>query len=150
MPTVSVLTKTGRIDREFEEQAVRRTRVLIAKHFGTELPVSASLLREWKIGMMLWMEGEDGETVATTLVSTNKRGDFLRLNGLAVETEHQRKGYGTAILNHLDTLIPKGTMVEVTVQLDTENTKWLVDWYSRRGFKEAGIVGVEIRMLKRY
>ena len=100
--------------------------------------------------MVLWIEGEGGETVATTLVSMNKRGDFLRLNGLAVETQFQRKGFGTAVLNHLDTIIPKGTILETTVQLDTENTKWLIDWYSRRGFKDVGIIGLETRMLKRY
>ena len=149
MPVVNVLAKVGHKDRVFEEQAVQRTRDLFARHFGTEYPVNVSLIRNWKISQMLWIEGEDGETTAATLISNNTRGDFFRVNGLAVDTHHQRKGFATAIMDHVDTITPSGAVVEVAVDLDTESTEWLISWYTRRGFKEIGVFGAETRMHKR-
>ena len=147
-PIVHHLAKVYDKDEAFASEAATRTHELFAKYFGTEYPIDTTLINDWKIGQILWIEDEEtGATAAACLVAVYGLPPLHRINGLAVDIEYRRKGYASAILNELITLTPTSTLLEAVVDRDTECTEWLIEWYSRMGFEVVGASKAEVVLL---
>jgi predicted GNAT family acetyltransferase len=130
-PTIHVLRKRGH-SKGFDSRATHITRDLYATQLGGDL-VTKELIRANNIRSVAWIESDDGKPVAAAML-IQMRSVYYRVGGLAVDDEHKRKGYGTALMARLQELIPSGSRLILGVDTDREATEWLVEWYTRLGF----------------
>jgi len=132
LPTIHLLTKNGNHSKGFDSRATQLTRDLYAKQLGGEL-VTKKVVRTNNIRHVLWIESDDGKPVAATMV-IQLQGVYHRVGGLAVDDEHKRKGYGSALLRRIHELLPSGSRLILGVDKGKDATDWLIKWYTRMGF----------------
>ena len=147
-PVVQVLTKKGRFSKWFNRRAAALTRSVYATQFGGPV-VSKGMVQNDNVVHVVYIQAEDGTTVAASMVIYNKRG-FYRVHGLAVETEHKRKGYGTALMNKIMEIMPHRSDLILGVDIGKAETDWLLEWYTKLGFQVIDETYDEILMHKTF
>jgi len=132
-PTIHVLSKKGPHSKWFDSRASMLTRDLYASELGG-LPVTKRVVRTMNIRDVLWME-QDGIPIATAMLMHFSDNKSYRVCGIAIDPKHRRKGYGTAMMRKIETLLPHQARLCLGVDKDKEETGWLVDWYMTLGFQ---------------
>jgi GNAT superfamily N-acetyltransferase len=144
---VKHLHKRGH-SRYFDSQAVKHARDIYKQQFGPmSETVTKSLVRNMNIIYVFWIEDETRSTIAATMVSEIMDRHF-RIGGLAVKTEHQRKGLASALLREMDAVLPKDSTLELGVDVGKDTTEWYTNWYTRMGFEVVEIKSYEFVMSK--
>jgi len=137
MMIVLNLVKRGHYNKWFDRQAARHTTMLYRESFG--VGVTRYCVRTLDITHVVWVETEAKDTLAAMMLSRGNSSNpgVYRVQGLAVSADKQRQGYGTALMQSLDQILPKGTTVWLCVDKGKDSTERLVQWYRRLGFNLA-------------
>lgn len=136
-PLVVNLVKRGHYNKWFDRQAANKTNQLYQQRFGQ--PVTRRDVRALDISHVMWIETDDSEVSGSMMLggSTKAEPAVYRVQGLAVSKPKQRQGYGTALIQSIDRVLPSGTIVWLCVDKGRDSTEWLVRWYLRMGFELA-------------
>jgi ribosomal protein S18 acetylase RimI-like enzyme len=144
---IDVLSKNGPHNKKFDGLASQLTRSLYASQLGG-LPVTKEVVRTMNIQHVLSIkEPQTGEPIAASMVMRYPNGQY-RVCGVAVDSAHKRKGYGTAIMRRIEALLPSESRLCLGVDKDKEETQWLVDWYTTLGYERCSETHDEIIMAK--
>ena len=68
------------------------------------------------------------------------------INYLAVDPEHQRAGYGRAIVEHAEKLLHDAGCPKINIQIRKDNRE-AIAFYERLGFKEDAVVSLGKRLI---
>lgn len=123
---------------DFHARVAERVAPLYAAAFGSEYPVTSGAVHQMQVQCCIWLEADD-KTVAATMISTRYRDPTrFRIEGIAVDEAHRRRGLATRLIKAVDEFmgsVAEGSTIELGVDLDTDDTDWLVQLYERHGYK---------------
>ena len=131
---IQVLNKNGPHNKWFDSRAAELTCAIYASELGGS-PVTKKVVRTMNIQYVLWIKDMETEkTIAAAMVMRFVNGDH-RICGIAVDPSHKRKGYGTALMRKIESLMPDESSLCLGVDKDKEATQWLLEWYTSLGFQ---------------
>ena len=141
-----VLSFTKRDSEAFRTKAAQVCADLYLEAFGPALPVTPQLIFQARIQHLIWIEDDERQPVAATMVAMRSKQDY-RIMGVAVASK--RMGHGTALMRKIEEILPQGARLELGVDTGKDSTEWLQRWYERLGYETERDAGYEIVMVKR-
>lgn len=105
---------------------------------------SKDIERKLKVDPDLFLVGVSDDSIVSTVMG-GYEGHRGWINYLAVKPSQQRKGYGQAIMEAVETLIQKKGCPKINLQVRTTN-KDVIAFYSAIGYGDDNVVGLGKRL----
>jgi GNAT superfamily N-acetyltransferase len=144
--SVALVAKRGPHSKWFDAYAARVAGPLLEAAFGlgcTKATVRAMDVRFIATLTLLSAAEDKKVVVAVALVTpTPEKEGWLKVQGVCVAPGLRGRKYGTRLMAQLPGLLPPTTKgIELCVDLGTETTESLREWYEKLGYEWRGCCG---------